>query len=110
MREDDLKLTQINAICPKCGNSNYLILMTGNNVGKLNVKCLNCSSSFEWQDVAGVHPMTIDRAMKLLRIERECVSRDCDRKCAECDLVQDRDELIDMYNWVLDYIDQKERE
>jgi len=33
-----------------------------------------------------------------LRIERECVSRDCNRDCANCDIVQERDWLINVYN------------
>ena len=33
-----------------------------------------------------------------LRIERECVSRDCDRDCAKCDIVQERDWLLLVYD------------
>ena len=33
-----------------------------------------------------------------LRIERECVSRDCDRNCVECDIVQERDWLLLVYD------------
>lgn len=33
-----------------------------------------------------------------LRIERECVSRDCDRDCANCDIVQERDWLLLVYD------------
>lgn len=33
-----------------------------------------------------------------LRIERECVSRDCDRNCGYCDLVQEQDVLLDAYD------------
>ena len=33
-----------------------------------------------------------------LKIERECVSRDCDRNCADCDLVQNRDWLLSVYD------------
>ena len=36
----------------------------------------------------------IDKVIKGLQIERECVSRDCDRNCGQCDLVQDRDWLL----------------
>lgn len=42
--------------------------------------------------------MELTRAIELLEIERECVTRDCDRDCANCELVQDRDELVTMYN------------
>lgn len=33
-----------------------------------------------------------------LRIERECVSRDCNRDCANCDIVQERDWLLLVYD------------
>ena len=42
-----------------------------------------------------------DRIIELMRIERECVSRDCDRECGKCDLVQDRSELIAAYDIVI---------
>lgn len=42
--------------------------------------------------------MELKRIYELLNIERECVMRQCDRNCANCDLVQDESELILMYN------------
>jgi len=47
--------------------------------------------------------MTYKRALQLLEIERECVSRGytCDRDCANCELVQDTGELLEMYSWVM---------
>lgn len=43
--------------------------------------------------------MTIDEAIALVKIERECVIRAdvCDRKCEKCDLLQDSAGLTDMY-------------
>lgn len=49
--------------------------------------------------------MTIQRMGELLEIERECVLRnasgECNRFCAECDLLQDDTELHEMYTDVL---------
>lgn len=46
--------------------------------------------------------MTLNRAIELLEIERECVSRNdgrsCDRDCGNCDLAQEADELLEMYD------------
>lgn len=44
--------------------------------------------------------MTNARILELLKIERECVSRNgqCDRDCAKCDLVQIDSDLIEMYD------------
>lgn len=36
--------------------------------------------------------------IRILQIERECISRDCDRNCGYCDLVQERDVLLDAYD------------
>lgn len=34
------------------------------------------------------------RTAELMHTELACVSRECDRHCENCDLVQDKDELI----------------
>lgn len=53
--------------------------------------------------------MTNARAIELLKIERECVNRNnqpfgmnCSRECSKCDLVQNTDELLEMYDFVID--------
>lgn len=40
-----------------------------------------------------------------LRIERECVSRDCNRDCANCDIVQERDWLLQVYDSAINLIE-----
>ena len=42
--------------------------------------------------------MTKQEVLNGLRIERECISRDCDRDCANCDIVQERDWLLQVYD------------
>ncbi len=42
--------------------------------------------------------MTKQEVLTGLRIERECVSRDCDRDCANCDIVQERGWLLLVYD------------
>lgn len=42
--------------------------------------------------------MTKDEVIKYLKIERECISRDCNRNCGYCDLVQEQETLLDAYN------------
>ena len=53
--------------------------------------------------------MTDFRMLELLKIERECVSRadTCDRNCASCDLVQDTNELLEMYDKVIRLVANK---
>ena len=56
--------------------------------------------------------MTLDRAIELLKIERECVSRNtngCDRNCAACDLVQEDWELLEMYGRLIEWLEQIQR-
>ena len=45
--------------------------------------------------------MDYSRVVEILRIEQECVSRNngvnCDRDCANCDLVLDAEEILEAY-------------
>lgn len=52
--------------------------------------------------------MAIDEAIELLKIERVCVRRAdvCDRECGKCSLVQDTDELLEMYDSVCDWLEE----
>lgn len=58
--------------------------------------------------------MKIDRVLELLKIERECVTRQspcneksklCNRNCGECDIAQNDLELIEMYDFVISMIE-----
>lgn len=44
--------------------------------------------------------MKSEEIVRLLRIERECVSRNenCDRQCNKCDLIQNTNKLLEMYD------------
>lgn len=57
--------------------------------------------------------MTIDRMVELLEIEHTCMLRgahdDCDRNCADCDLVQDDGELHEMYTDVIALLKEQEK-
>lgn len=43
-----------------------------------------------------------------LRIERECVSRDCNRDCANCDIVQERDWLLLVYDNAIRMLEEQD--
>ena len=47
--------------------------------------------------------MNTERAIELLKIEMACIKRAsyCDRKCGNCELVQNEKELLDMYDFVI---------
>lgn len=49
-----------------------------------------------------------EKVIKGLQIERECVSRNCDRDCGKCDLVQDRDWLLSVYDDALALLKEQE--
>ena len=51
--------------------------------------------------------MTKNEVIRGLRIERECVSRDCDRNCANCDIVQERDWLLSVYDHAIKLLEEK---
>jgi len=42
--------------------------------------------------------------LRVLKTERECVSRDCDRNCGKCDLSLERGEILNVYDAIIDMI------
>ena len=56
--------------------------------------------------------MTITRIIELLKIEHKCMLRashdECDRKCENCELVQDSQELHEMYTSVNKILKKRE--
>ncbi len=56
--------------------------------------------------------MTIQRMLELLEIEHECMLRgshdDCDRNCADCELVQDDGDLHEMYTDIIAMLKMQE--
>lgn len=51
--------------------------------------------------------MDKNEVIKYLKIERECVSRDCDRNCGYCDLVQEQKTLLEAYNSAIALLEDK---
>lgn len=41
------------------------------------------------------------RFLKVLKTERECVSRDCNRDCGKCDLSLEQDEILSAYDTLI---------
>ena len=52
--------------------------------------------------------MEQETIIKGLEIERECVSRDCDRDCGACDIVQDKDWLLSVYDGAISLLKEQE--
>ena len=52
--------------------------------------------------------MTRAEVIHILKIERECISRDCDRNCGYCDLVQEQETLLKVYNEAIRLLEQME--
>lgn len=50
--------------------------------------------------------MTKAEVIYILKIERECISRDCDRNCGQCDLVQEQEILLDAYNSAIQLLEK----
>ena len=46
-----MKLEPANIVCPACGNGNYMRHLIGENVGYLNMKCINCNSYFNFEEL-----------------------------------------------------------
>lgn len=52
--------------------------------------------------------MEIERTIEMLKIEQECVKRqntaDCSRKCFECNLCQDEQEILEAYDTAIEFL------
>ena len=46
-----MKLEPANIVCPKCGSPNYMRHLIGKGVGKLDMKCINCNSYFNFNEL-----------------------------------------------------------
>ena len=46
-----MKLEPANIACPKCGSPNYMRHLIGKGVGKLDMKCINCNSYFNFDEL-----------------------------------------------------------
>ena len=47
-----MNLEPANIVCPACGSGNYMRHLIGKNVGYLNVKCINCNSYFNFDELS----------------------------------------------------------
>lgn len=53
--------------------------------------------------------MTESEAKKLMLIEKECINRDCDRNCANCDIVQKVEDLNNAYDMAISALEEVEK-
>ena len=54
----------------------------------------------------GVPEMTESEAKKYMLIEKECINRDCNRDCANCDIVQNVEDLNNAYDVAIKALEQ----
>lgn len=88
-----MALKPINRTCPHCGNGNYMRLLEFKNVGKLDVKCINCDSYFNYDELnqkGGKNQMEL-------------------KLCPFCEAHEDGDRLYEASDWDggvgYDYVD-----
>ena len=51
--------------------------------------------------------MTENEAKKYMLIEKECINRDCNRDCANCDIVQDVEDLNNAYDVAIQALEKQ---
>lgn len=51
--------------------------------------------------------MTENEAKKYMLIEKECINRDCNRDCANCDIVQDVEDLNNAYDVAINALEKQ---
>lgn len=59
-----MTLEPCNIVCPNCGNGNYMRHLVGDNVGRLDVKCMNCNSYFNFWEVSDAKGAKADEYIK----------------------------------------------
>lgn len=51
--------------------------------------------------------MTENESKKYMLIEKECINRDCNRDCANCDIVQDVEDLNNAYDVAINALEKQ---
>lgn len=51
-----------------------------------------------------------EKILHVLKTERECVSRDCNRDCANCELSLEREEILSVYDALIAMLDSEDKE
>ena len=46
-----MRFEPANIVCPACGSGNYMRHLRGKNVGYLDMKCINCNSYFNFDEL-----------------------------------------------------------
>lgn len=98
-----MKLEPANIICPKCGNGNYMRHLIGENVGRLDVKCINCNSYFSFEElskqkvVKDIKPVTTPTKIRGMIDEKlaEMFSRLVNCDCCPCRSPNDTCNTVD---------------
>jgi hypothetical protein len=62
-----------------------------------------------WKEYPLVPVPPHGQVLTVLRTERECVSRDCDRECGKCDLSLERDEIVGVYDALISMLDTADK-
>lgn len=53
--------------------------------------------------------MTENEAKRFLKIEKECINRNCDRNCAQCDIVQKVEDLNSAYDTAIKALEEVQK-
>ena len=53
--------------------------------------------------------MTESEAKKYMLIEKECINRDCNRDCANCDIVQNVEDLNNAYDVAINALEKQKK-
>lgn len=75
-----MKLEPANIKCPNCGNDNYMRHLIGKNVGRLDMKCINCNSYFSFDEL---YKKRISEAIKLKMTNADRIRAMTDEELAD---------------------------
>lgn len=82
-----MKLIPANIVCPACGNANYMRHLIGKDVGHFDLKCINCNSYFNFDELynrrigAALKPKPLTNADRIRTMSDEEMAEYLDGMC-----------------------------
>ena len=114
-----MKLEPANIVCPTCGSGNYMRHLIGKNVGYLDMKCINCNSYFNFDElykrrigeVLEPKPITNYDSLRAMSMEElaamKIICRVTAENLDECEKWRFPDGSPDCYSCALDWLRQE---
>lgn len=85
----------------KCANCKIEYAAFGGYYCPFSNTSTNLHRTEERLSICPLVPVPPHGILNVLKTERECVSRDCDRNCGKCDLSLEQDEILSVFDTLI---------